>query len=230
MNPDHFQSSFISLVLSWIFAIPLLIGIVGWILTVFTKHDGVPWLFSVWLGLCILIFSPARYLMFLVVLASSYTVQSFGAFISSFLLAFYIPIVFGIMAFIGVGLPMLAIMPIIKDKVTILRGIIASVILPIACTIASVIFFMVLPWAGMTVGWLKVKDVVRATNGPAALVFKYLVAHSTPIILPGYFDETPQTDQDELRCHVAAVYISDRKTGYFVKNQYPDLYTKLTEE
>jgi hypothetical protein len=82
----------------------------------------------------------------------------------------------------------------------------------------------------MTVGWLKVKDVVRATSGPAALVFKYLVAHSTPIILPGYFEQTPQTDQDELRCHVAAVYISDRKMGYFVKNQYPDLYNKLTTE
>jgi len=230
MNPDHFQSSFISLALSWIFAIPILIWIIGWMLTVFAKHDGVPWLFSMWLGLCILIFSPARYLMFLVVLGSSYTVQSFLSLFYSFILALYVPMVFGILTFIGVGLPMLAIMPIIKDKVTVLRGIVASIILPIACTIASVIFFKLLPLAGMTVVWLNVKDVVRATNGPAALVFKYLVAHSTPVILPRYFDKTPQTEQDELRCHIAAVFISDAKIGYFIRNQYPDLYQHLTKE
>lgn len=227
MQADHFQSDFISLALSWFFAIPLLIGSVGLILTVFSKHDGLPWLFSVWLGLCVLVFSPARYLMFLFVLASSYPVQSFGALLSSFLLAFYIPIVFGIMAFIGVGLPMLAIIPIIKERVTLIRGIIASIILPIACMVASVIFFMVLPFAGMTVGWLKVKDVIQATNGPAAWVFEYLVSHSTPLIIPEYFDKTPQTEQDKLRCHVAAVFVSDRKVGYFIRHQYPDLYQQL---
>jgi hypothetical protein len=230
MNPDIFQSNIFSLALSWIFAIPLLLGIIGWTLSIFSKNEGVPWLFSAWLGVCILIFSPARYLLFLVVLSSSYMVQSFGALISSFLLALYIPIVYGILAFIGVGLPILAVSPIIKDKITPLRGILASIVLPIACIIASVIFFWVLPFAGMTVGWLKVKDVIRAGNGPAALVFNYFVAPITPVILPGFFDQTPQKDIDLLRCHLAAVYVSDKKIGYFIKNQYPDIYERATKE
>ena len=230
MNPDIFQSNMFSLALSWIFAIPLLLGIIGWTLSIFSKNEGVPWLFSAWLGVCILFFSPARYLLFLVVLSSSYMVQSFGALISSFLLALYIPIVYGILAFIGVGLPILAVSPVIKDKITPLRGILASIVLPIACIIASVIFFWVLPFAGMTVGWLKVKDVIRASNGPAALVFNYFVAPITPVILPGFFDQTPQKDIDLLRCHLAAVYVSDKKIGYFIKNQYPNIYERATKE
>jgi hypothetical protein len=71
-------------------------------------------------------------------------VQSFGAFLSVFLLAFYIPIVFGILYFIGIGLPMLPAMAILKnqERMTFGRGLAASVVLLIACIICSFLFYL----------------------------------------------------------------------------------------
>lgn len=232
MRPEVFESSTFSLILSWIVCLPIMFGIIAWILGLFAKQEGVPWIFSAWLGVCLLVFSPARYLLFQVALASSYMVQSFGAFISVFLLAIYVPIVFGILYFIGIGLPMLPTMAILKDqdRMSFGRGLAASIVLPIACIISSLLFYWALPLAGKTVGWLKVKDVMKATNGPPALIYKYFSAPYTPTILPGFFEDTPHQDIDLLRCHVAAVYVSDRKLGYFVKHQYPEIYEKAVGE
>jgi hypothetical protein len=228
MQPEVFESSTFSLILSWIFCLPIIFGIIVWILGLFSKQEGVPWVFSAWLGICLLVFSPARYLLFQVALASSYMVQSFSAFVSVFLLAIYVPIVFGILYFIGIGLPMLPAMAILKgqERMTFGRGLAASIVLPIACIISSFLFYWALPIAGKSVGWLKVKDVMKATNGPPALIYKYFSSPYTPTILPGFFEVTPQQDIDQLRCHVAAVYVSDRKLGYFVKHQYPEIYEK----
>ncbi len=226
MRPEVFESNTLSLILSWIFCLPIIIGIIAWILGLFAKQEGVPWIFSAWLGVCLLIFSPARYLLFQVALVSSYMVQSFGAFISVCLLVFYIPIVFGILYFIGIGLPMLPAMAILKhnERLTFGRGLAASVVLPIACIVCSFLFYWALPIAGKTVGWLRVKDVMKATNGPPAVIYKYFTSPFTPTMLPGFFEDTPEKDIDLLRCHVAAVYVSDKKLGYFVKHQYPDIY------
>ncbi len=187
-----------------------------------------PWIFSAWIGLCILLFSPARYLLFLLFLASSYPLQSFGALLSTLILGLYVPIIYAVLVFIGVGLPLLVIYPFVKNGFSPFRGILASVILPIACSIASIIFYAVLPLAGMSVGWLKAKDVLKATNGPAAIVFNYFTAPFAPLALPVFFEQTPKKNVDLIRCHVAAVYLNDRKLSYFVKNQYPDIYNKLT--
>ena len=69
-------------------------------------------------------------------------VQSFGAFVSVFLLAIYVPIVFGILYFIGIGLPMLPTMAILKnqERMTFGRGLAASIVLPIACILSSFLF------------------------------------------------------------------------------------------
>lgn len=228
MQPDFFESSTLSLILSWMFCIPIIIGIVAFIFQLFSKQEGIPWIFSVWLGICLLLFSPARYLIFQVAVATSYMVQSFSAFISVFLLAIYIPIIFGILYFIGIGLPMLSIMPILRnqERMTFRRGLAASVVFPIVCIICSFIFYWALPLTGKSIGWLSVKDVIKATNGPPALIYKYCASPFTPIILPGFFEDTPQQDIDLLRCHIAAVYVSDKKLGYFVKHQYPEIYKK----
>ena len=156
-------------------------------------------------------------------------VQSFSAFLSIFLLAIYVPIVFGILYYIGIGLPMLSIMPILKnqERMTFWRGFAASFVLPIACIICSFLFFWALPLAGKSVWWLSVKDVIKATNGPPALIYKYFASPFTPTILPGFFEDTPQKNIDLLRCHVAAVYVSDKNLGYFVKTQYPKIYDRL---
>ena len=232
MQPEVFESSTVSLVLSWILCVPIIIGIISLLLNAFAKHEGVPWIFSAWLGLCVLVFSPARYLLFQVAAATSYIVQSVGAFLSVFLLAIYIPIIFGILYFIGIGLPMLSVMALLKnsERITFLRGLVVSIILPIACIIFSFIFYWVLPFAGKSVGWLSVKDVIKSTNGAPAIIYKYFTYPYSPTILPWYFEDTPQCDIDLLRCHIAATYISDKKVGYFVKYQYPDIYEKATSE
>ena len=232
MHPEVFESSTLSLVLSWLFCVPIIIMIVTLLLSLFVKYEGMPRAFSIWLGICLLVFSPARYLIFQVALASSYSVQSFGALFSVLLLAIYIPIVFGILYFIGIGLPMLSTMAILKEDepFTFGRGLAASVVLPITCIICSFLFYWALPYAGYTVGWLKVKDIMKATNGPPALIYKYFSSPYTPTILPGFYDETPQEDIDLLRCHVASVYVSDKKLGYFVKHQYPEIYEKAVAE
>ncbi len=230
MAPDFFASSALSLILSWAFCIPVIFAIVSLILGIFLKQEDLPWAFSAWLGLCLLLFSPARYLIFQVAVATSYMFQSFSAFLSIFLLSIYIPIVFGILYFIGIGLPFLSVMPILKnqDRITFGRGLAVSIILPISCIICSFLFYWALPIAGKTVGWLSVKDVIKATNGAPALIYKYFSSPLTPTILPSFFNETPQKDIDLLRCHVAAVYVSDKKFGYFVKHQYPEVYEKAT--
>ena len=206
--------------------------IIAFSIGVFAKHEGVPWALSTWLGISLLIFSPVRYLIFQVALASSYAVQSFGSAASVFVLALYVPIVFGILYFIGIGLPILPVLAILKDSksVTFGKGLAVSIILPVACIISSFVFYWALPYAGKTIGWLKVKNVMKATNGPPALIYNNFTSPLTPVILPWYFDDTPQKDIDVLRCHVAAVYISQKKEGYFVKHQYPDIYKKVVAE
>jgi hypothetical protein len=228
MRPEVFESSTLSLILSWVLCLPIMLRMIAWILGLFAKQQGMPWLFSAWLGVCMLIFTPVRYLLFQFALASSYMVQSFDALTSVLLLAIYVPIVFGILYFIGIGPPLLLAMAILKgqERMTFGRGLAASVAIPIAGIISSLIFYWALPIAGGTVGWLKVKDVMKATNGPPALIYKHFTSPFTPTMLPSFIEETPQKDIDFLRCHVAAVYVSDKKIGYFVKNQYPDIYEK----
>lgn len=221
----------LSSILSWVFCIPIFIGILGWLLTTFQKHDGIPRAFSIWLGICVLIFSPIRYLLFLITVATCYMVQSFHAFFTMFILMFYVPIVFGLLFAIGVGLPMLSLTPILgkSEKLTFGRGLAASVVLPLVCLIGSFLFYLALPYAGWTVHWLSARDVIQATNGPAAIVHRYFASIGTPTILPRFFESTPQQPEDLLRCHVAAVYLSDGQMAYFVAHQYPELYKQMTE-
>lgn len=232
MTPDVFNSSVISSILSWLLCIPIMIGIAGWLLTSFQKHDGIPRAFSIWLVVCLLIFSPIRYLLFLVAAATCYIVQSFPAFFTMFVLAFYVPIVFGLLYAIGVGLPMLSLTPILgkSERLTFRRGLAASVVLPVVCLIGSFFFHLALPYAGWTVHWLNARDVIRATNGPTAFVYRYFASIGTPTALPRYFERTPQKAEDLLRCHVAAVYLGDRQISYFVAHQYPELYRQMTEQ
>jgi hypothetical protein len=90
MPNDHFASSLVSLILSWIFALPMLLGAIALIFAVFKKHEEVPWLFSVWVGLCFLVFGPIRYLFFLLTMAGSYIFQSGLAFLTVFATGLFI--------------------------------------------------------------------------------------------------------------------------------------------
>lgn len=231
MTPEVFDSNIVSTVLSWLLCIPILVGILEWLFKVFDKHEGIPRAFSIWLSICLIVFSPIRYLLFLVAAATCYMCQSFHAFFTVFVLAAYVPIIFGLLYFLGVGLPMLSMVPILgkSERLTFGRGLAASVALPVICLVGSLLFDLALPYAGWTLHWLRARDVIRATNGPAAIVYRYVASVGTPTSLPRFFDRTPQTPKDLLRCHVAGTYLGDNELGYFVAHQYPELYKEMTE-
>src|SRR4051794_24802029 len=109
MNPEPFASSTISLVLAWLFAMPALLGIAGAAINMLlAKADAdIPRWFLVWVMLSIVVFSPFRYIILQLIIGSAYPVQSLRAFVSVFFLGLYVPVVFGLLYAVGVGLPLL---------------------------------------------------------------------------------------------------------------------------
>ncbi len=122
MSSSVFDSNWFSLTLSWLFSIPILLSLIGWGIAIFIKHDNIPLYLTIWLGICVLVFSPARYLVFLTIAATSFPFQSFTAFIDSLILAIYVPIIYGILILIGICIPFFAITPLLKPKITALKG------------------------------------------------------------------------------------------------------------
>jgi len=229
MSVDYFASGVIPIILSWILTIPAFFGIMSFCLSIFGKVEDVPFAFSIWIGFCCLIFSPLRYMLFQIVAATCYMVQSFSAFISLFMLAFYVPIVFSVLWAIGFGLPFLPLFWIVGKTVTKARLIVASLLLPVLCGIGSVLFFLLLPYAAMTIHWLRAEDVIRATNGPAYYTFRYFAGIGSGLTLPGYYEKTPQTSRDMVRCHVASIYLSDREQAFFIAKAYPEIWAEATQ-
>lgn len=235
MQTDYFDSSTISTVLAWICAIPIFIGLIVWVIqTLFEKFEGLPRVYIIWLFICILLFSPFRYLFLQIILASSYAVQSWSAFFSLFLLALYIPIVFGILYAVGFSLPLLLnfwVTGLMKNKkITKVRLFFSAVLTPFFCLIGTYIFLWVLPYAGYTTHWLKAEDVIRASNGPAWVYYKYAGSHFMPIETPGYTEEVGTDLKTFYRNHIASVYLSDRQHMRYIKYAYPDFYKKLQEK
>jgi len=229
MTNDYFASSTLSLILSWLFAIPAFLGIVAYIFFVFEKHEGVPWIFSVWVGLCFLVFSPIRYIFFLLVAATSYPFQSVFAFFSVFWLGLLVPLAFCLLYAVGFGGPLLIVYWILgaKSQPSRLRYFASATVAPVVAFIGTLLFSLALPFAAITTHALRAEDVIRATNGPAYYVF--LGQSRGMIALPPYFIQTPQTNRDYLRSHVALLYLTDKEHVYFLKMAYPDLYDEFHE-
>src|SRR5688572_25886688 len=103
MNPEPFASGIVSLVLAWLLAVPVLLGtLAGSAHMLFARtEDDLPRWFMFWIMLCILVFSPFRYIVLQLLIASAFPVQSVSAFVSLFPLALYVPIVFGLLCGIG---------------------------------------------------------------------------------------------------------------------------------
>ena len=203
MEPDIFDSNLFSLIISWIFSIPLFIAIISFIITIFLKNDNDSIILQIWIGLCIIALSPLRYCMFLIIASSSFPLQSLSAFIDFIILSLYIPIVYALLGGLSF-LPFLAIFKLFENPKT-WKNIIIAVTFPVVCLISSLIYYNLLPYAGKTIGWVSAKNIIRATNGPAAFYFKYAVAPFDIIQLPAFYDQTPMRDIDKLRCHIAMV-------------------------
>lgn len=89
------------------------------------------------------------------------------------------------------------------------------------------LFNFLTPYAAWSLKWLDYKDLIRATNGSPAFVYKYVNSPLGYTILPDFFKDTQRSDRDELRCHIASGYMTKVNEFRFFKTQYPDLYIQM---
>jgi len=159
------------------------------------------------------------------ILSPAYMVQSFHAFFLAPIVMAYWPFLLVLLAIVGLGPPCLTLMFFNgSDKYRLLKDFFACVLsLPLS-VLGTFLFSTVLPLTALSLHWLRVDDVIRATNGPAALVFRHLIAPYQVLTLPRFYKDTPQKDVDLVRSHVAAVFLKPDNIPYFVSRQYPDLY------
>lgn len=235
MAPDPFASGTASLVLAWLFTVPVILSLVfGGISMLFERTDDeVPRWFLVWMTLCLLILSPFRYVLLLTIIGTAFPVQSFGALVSILPLGIYVPIVFGILYFAGLVLPLLLTLRIAfhdlkSPVVTQGRLVSGALIAPLNMIGGYFLFFWLLTYAGMTVHWLRVDDVIGATNGPALFVYEHGLKYAMPLPIAGHYQDVTVSDRDMLRNHVASFYLGDRAQAKYVKLAYPALYERLT--
>jgi hypothetical protein len=225
LSTDPFASNIVSQTLSWIVCIPALLGVVTYIISVFLKQEDIPWWFSTWVGLCFLVLSPIRYMLFQLVTATSYPFQSVFAFFSVCWLGFFAPFAFALLYAIGFGLPLLLTFLIVGRRPRWWRYLLVSLAAPLIAILASVAFGFALPFAALTTHWLRAEDVIRATNGPSYYAFSWFAPARAIAAVPPYFPKTPRTARDYLRTHVAFLYLSEREQQRFATLAYPELAT-----
>jgi len=228
MSTDYFQSHTISLILSWIFSIPIVISaIVGPVSMLLEKEEGISRLLLIWTGLCIIVLSPFRYMVLQLFMATAYPFQSLHAFFTLLLLVIYIPIVFSILYAIGLGLPFLGMAAIAGFKSTMsrTRWLFVALASPFLFFFGSYLFHLALPYAAYSTYWLNAKDVIQATNGPAEYVYKYVVEQGTPLQFPLFATNMGLenlTSKERFRAHVAAVYLGKEEFYYYIYKAYPE--------
>ena len=227
MNGDPFQSHLISTILTWLFSIPLIIGLlVAAIGMLFEKQEGVPRIFLIWLIICMLLFSPLRYILLQLFTAIAFPFQSIPGLLSTFLLAIYIPIVFGLLYALGLGLPFILLILVAgkKDPPSKGRLLLSAVVAPLIFLIGSFLYYNVLPYAAYSTHWVGTKEIIRTTNGPSKYFYKYVVEQFTPLEFPKFvhdmgFDKL--SSKERFRAHVAAVYLGKKEFAYYVYKAYP---------
>jgi len=228
MGSDYYASNTVSLALAWIFCLPVLFSVIGIIFSLFQKHEGIPWFVSVWIGLCFLWLSPFRYMLFQVIAATAYPVQSWFAFGSLFYPGVFllVPVAFSILYTLGFALPLFLNLLLVGDRWW--RNLLACIAAPILALFGSVIFGFLLPVAaGVTTQHLRGDDIIRSTNGPAYFAFVYLVTDIERVHVPQFFARTPMTSRDYLRTHVAMVYLGKDQQLEFVEKAYPEIGDQL---
>ena len=227
MGSDYYASNTVSLVLAWIFCQPVLFAVVGFIFWFFQKHEGIPWFVSAWIGLFFLWLSPIRYMLFQIIAATAYPVQSFFAFFSLFYsgVFLFVPIEFSILFALGFALPLFLNLLLVGDRWW--RNLLACLAAPVLALLGSVIFGFLLPVAaGVTTQHLRADDIIRSTNGPAYFAFVCLLTKIDADV-PPLFAQTPMTPRDYLRTHVAMVYLGKNQQLEFVEKAYPEIAHQL---
>ncbi len=154
---DFFRSHTISLILTWLVSVPLLMALVTAPLTLLRKRtDDIPRLYMAWLGLCIIAFSPVRYMVLQIFMATAYPLQSFRALFTCLPLAAYVPIIFGILYGIGFGLPLMGSVAIAlahSEVTTKARLWLSALLAPFIFMAAGYVYFLLLPYAAYSI-WM----------------------------------------------------------------------------
>ncbi len=231
MEADPFSSGTLATVLSWLDAVPIFLAVVGGAFaSVFSPSRVTVKILYAWMLLCALALTPARYMIFQMMLGASYPWQSLRAFFSTFFLAIYVPIVFGFLCLVAFGIPILAAILIAgsMDEPRLSRLFVAAVVFPVACVATSWVYYdFALPLGARTLHWLHPADVMRAGNGPAYVTFKYLALPYTPMMFPIPAEQLSGSDFDLMRLHVASVYLSPTNRAWVLKTAYPKLFEQL---
>jgi signal transduction histidine kinase len=225
MNSDLFASSTISIVLAWILAVPLVVQSAITVLSLFKKQPELPWILTAWVALCFVVLSPLRYMIFQLVLASSYIVQSWVAFLSTFYLFVFliVPLAFSLLFLVCVLMPYFGVAWIIGTERSWLRYVLGAVAAPFAASLGTLLFVFIFPFAAITTHWSRAEDAIGATNGPAYYIFCLFGSSRVLAPVPDYYyTRTPQTIKDYLRCHVAFYYLSDAEQQRFLQLAYPE--------
>ncbi len=236
MNGDFFASPLISQILTWIFSIPIIFGMLAFAVTVlFEKQEGVPRIYTLWLIVCLILFSPLRYILLQLLVATAFPFQSFAGFISTFLLAIYIPIVFGLLYAVGLGLPLLLTVLIVgkKDPPSKGRLFLSGVVAPLIFLVFSIIYYNLLPYTAYSTHWIGPKELIRSTNGPSYYFYKYAVEQFTPLQFPGFTHDIGFENLDtkeRFRAHVAAVYCGNKQYWYYVSKAYPEYFESIKQK
>jgi len=236
MIPDPFASPMISQILTWIFSIPLIFGILALVVNMlFVKLEGVPRIFTIWLLLCLLLFSPFRYIMLQLITAIAFPFQSIAGFLSTFVLVIYIPIVFGILYAIGLGVPFLLIILIAGKSEPLSKGrlFLSGITAPIIFLVFSTIYYNVLPYAAYSTHWVGPKEIIRTTNGPSHYFYCFAVEQFTPLQFSGFSDDIGlenMSAKERFRAHVVSVYCGNKQHWYYVSKVYPEYFEKLKRE
>lgn len=231
MGTETFESSTFSLILTWIFSIPIILSILNAIISHIFEVSREPTVFSFWIFLCLLVLSPIRYIFLQIFMANAYAFQSLSSLLNLFFLALFVPIVFGILYFVGIISPIYLTYTFsgLNKKLAPIRYWLAGIIAPILFIVFSYFFYLALPYAGYATSWLHPKNVIKSTNGPASLYFEYVVEDLTPLTYTNYVHQiglNNMSAKERLRAHVASVYLSNRGNYYYVRNTYPELVKK----
>jgi hypothetical protein len=190
----------------------------------------------IWIALCAVALSPFRYLLLQILVGTSYPFQSFSAAFTTLVLAIYIPLVFGLLLLIGMGIPALIIVGVLNargQELTKARAFAAAVVTPIAFLIGSLLYFLSLPYLAYSTHWLSADNVIRATNGPAQYFYEYVVETMTPLRYPRFVDGvgglSNLTAKERLRAHVAGVYLGESEVISYVTKAYPDFAREVEQ-
>ncbi len=214
MIPDPFASSAFSLILSWIFGFFVFSGILLAIISPPSEEGKVRYrLVLLWVMICAVIFAPVRYVLLQLLLSESYFVQSGSAFFSTFILVAYMPIVFGILYAFGIGLPLLAMGLIAgsKEPMSRMRIGLGLIGCPGLFYLGSIAFFWLLPYATYSTHWLRAKDLMGATNGPAEYFYEYIVDINIPYLPNWIAGNVGETPKERLRSHLAELYVGKKQ-------------------